>query len=46
VSGGLLHTSALLSTGKVKRWGDGDYGQLGNGARTSSSIPVSVIGIP
>ena len=31
ISLGFSHTCALLNTGKVRCWGDGEYGQLGYG---------------
>lgn len=42
-AGGLWHSLALLSDGTIKAWGDNTYGELGNGLKTSSSTPVSVI---
>ena len=39
------HGCALLSSGKVKCWGQGDEGQLGNGSNTKSAAPVEVQGI-
>ena len=44
-SSGDGHTCVVQSTGTVKCWGQGGYGQLGNGAASLSNVPVSVSGI-
>ena len=45
VSGGLYHTCAVLSDNKVKCWGYGYPGQLGNGNTSNQPTPVEVTGI-
>ena len=43
---GESHTCAVLSSGSVKCWGWGHYGQLGDGRLADSHIPVMVTGLP
>src|SRR3990172_972132 len=42
IAAGYGHTCALTSRSSVKCWGDNSYGQLGNGSRTNSKVPVEV----
>jgi alpha-tubulin suppressor-like RCC1 family protein len=39
-------TIALLKDGTVWAWGNNEWGQLGNGTETSSTVPVLVEGTP
>jgi alpha-tubulin suppressor-like RCC1 family protein len=45
VAAGGYHALALLKSGKVMAWGRGAAGQLGNGATTTSDVPVEVQGL-
>ena len=40
---GTFFACAVLTSGGVDCWGDNTYGQLGNGTKTSSLIPVAVL---
>ena len=42
ISSGSLHTCALTTGNKVKCWGYGGNGQLGNGAKSNENTPVDV----
>ncbi len=46
IAAGGEHTCALGFSGAVYCWGRGTGGQLGNGARADSSVPVRVAGLP
>jgi alpha-tubulin suppressor-like RCC1 family protein len=45
ISGGEDHTCALLSGGAVGCWGEGAYGELGDGRIGEHDVPVRVSGI-
>ena len=45
ISGGEDHTCALLSGGGVGCWGEGAYGELGDGRIGGHDVPVAVSGI-
>jgi len=45
VSGGSAYSLALLSNGRVRAWGDGDHGELGDGVNgLEQDRPVAVVG--
>ena len=43
ISLGFDHSCALLSNGTIRCWGSSEYGQLGDGSRRASNVPVGVI---
>lgn len=45
IASGGYHTLALKSDGTVWAWGYNNYGQLGNGTTTTSSLPIQVSGL-
>ena len=45
VNAGGNHTCVLTPNGTANCWGDGFYGQLGNGSTAGSALPVTVSGI-
>jgi hypothetical protein len=45
LAAGQEFTCALLGSGSVRCWGDGSFGQLGNGSNAGSNVPVDVNGL-
>jgi alpha-tubulin suppressor-like RCC1 family protein len=39
-AGGSQHSLALTSAGRVLAWGHDTFGQLGDGSKASTSVPV------
>ncbi|HEY2217540.1 MAG TPA: IPT/TIG domain-containing protein, partial [Solirubrobacteraceae bacterium] len=46
IAAGGDHSLALTSSGAVRAWGNGSYGQLGNEKDEDSHVPVAVSGLP
>ncbi|MFN3532324.1 MAG: carboxypeptidase regulatory-like domain-containing protein [Candidatus Brocadia sp.] len=46
LAGGGHHSLALKPDGTVWAWGQNDFGQLGNGTTSDSTIPVQVLSVP
>jgi len=46
LSGNVTSACALLSTGGIECWGLNNVGQLGNGTKNDSLVPIPVTGFP
>ncbi len=44
IAAGGYYTCALVSDGTVTCWGNGSFGNMGNGTNTGSEVPVAVTG--
>lgn len=44
MSAGVFHTCGKTSTAVAYCWGDGFFGQLGDGTISRTSTPVAVVG--
>jgi alpha-tubulin suppressor-like RCC1 family protein len=44
IATGTRHTCAMTDTGRVKCWGNNEFGQLGDGTTTERLTPVKVVG--
>lgn len=44
ISVGILHTCALTSDGAAYCWGSNEHGELGNGSKDDSLVPIPVAG--
>jgi alpha-tubulin suppressor-like RCC1 family protein len=45
ITAGRAHTCAITSDDGVLCWGNNTYGQLGDGTKRSSNVPVKVVGL-
>jgi alpha-tubulin suppressor-like RCC1 family protein len=46
VEAGSHHACVVLFTGKVECWGEGDFGNLGDGSKIDRAVPTPTIGLP
>ena len=45
IAAGFFHALALRSDGTVLAWGDDQYGEIGNGTTSATSLPTEVTGL-